>query len=263
MKIAYFGDEYSHTFACAASLFTDAAFTGKTTVRAALESVKAGEADLCVVPIENSVEGTVTETLDGICEKSLYIVGETVRPIHQHLAAKAGAKIEDIRTVYSHPQALSQCRQYLERYLPAARCEAVAYTSMGLTLLTTPDRAAVARTVPEGCVLLAENIEDSPHNATRFVTVAGKPRFSGDKASVMFGTPNRPGELLQALTVLRDQNLNMTKIESRPQKAGLGGYVFYVDFLFDGSRAALDNLLSALQEKTVHLKFLGQYDSAK
>ena len=204
MHIGYFGDEYSHTYACASAQFTDAVLRGFDTVRGALAAVAEGSIDACVVPLENSVGGSVTEAVDGIGELRLKVRAEYVLPIHHCLIGVEGGKAADVRVVYSHPQALSQCRTFLAERLPQARAQAVAYTSEGLKLLGDKRCAAIARTAGKGQTVLQEHIEDSALNATRFAAVYRTATDAGDKASVLFAVKNEPGALLRVLRVFDD-----------------------------------------------------------
>lgn len=262
MKVACFGDSFSHTAAAEEQILRELGKAADTvyfdTVYDALGSVASGKCELAVVPIENSFEGTVTAAIDALDELGLYIVGECVLGISHALIALEGVTPEDIKVVYSHPQALSQCRSSLKKLLPSAKTEAVAYTSAALDRLDGRS-AAVARKAKKGQVVLAEGIEDSAENSTRFVTVAASPLREGDKVSVEFSALDRPGALLSALKLFDEKGLNMTKIESRPAKKRLGQYLFFVDFGFDGDFYALGKLLDELSDRVADLRYLGRY----
>ncbi len=256
MTIAYLGDEYSHSFAAAE------AFGGASkrypTIRAALTAVGDGAADRAVVPIENSLEGSVRETLDGLNELSLYIRAERTLPIRQNLIGLVGAETATIKRIYSHPQALAQCRPFIDSI--GAEAIPVGSTSEGLLRIRAPEEGAIARVPRPGQAVLAAGVE-SGDNRTRFVLVAKTPDFTGDKVSVAFETRNKPGALLAALEVFRDFGLNMVRIESRPAKNGLGRYIFFADFTFSGAKEELMRVFGALSGKTAFLKFLGKYDT--
>ena len=263
VKISYFGDTRSHTFAAVSSLCSEEGESGETegceTVYEALRRVRDGESDAALVPIENSVEGTVPAAEDALDDLRLYIVREIVLPVRQNLIVKKGVTLTDIRRVYSHPQALAQCRATLRKLLPQAVTEQVAYTSAGLDKLDDTC-AAVARAPKDGQTVLLENIADSPDNCTRFVLVKAAPARTGNKFSVRFTAANRPGALVEVLNELCARGLNMVKIESRPAKKRMGQYVFYVDFML--TEAYKPNaVLSAIAEKAEDLRFLGRYES--
>lgn len=262
MKIAYFGDPNSHTYAAAAALFGEKEeFVGFATVREVVSALFGG-ADTAVVPMENSVEGYVNETLDCLLRESVYIEREIVMPIHQSLVVSGGADKEDIKTIYSHPQALSQCRNYLAENFPHAEVCAAKSTSDGLTKITDKSIAAIARSAGgENLKILSENIEDYDSNTTRFIVLVKNPTFKGNNCSIIFETQNTPGALVNVLNTIAREGLNMTKIQSRPAKTKLGRYVFFADFTFGGDKAELTDFLSKLQAETGMLKFSGKYES--
>lgn len=263
VKISYFGDTRSHTFAAVSFLLGEEGAKGYETdgcetVYEALRRVRDGESDAAAVPIENSFEGTVTATEDALGDLRLYIVREIVLPVRQNLIVKNGVTLKDIRRVYSHPQALAQCRATLRSLLPQAVTEQVAYTSAGLDKLDD-DSAAIARAPQDGQTILKADITDSPDNCTRFVLVKAAPARTGNKFSVRFSAANRPGALVEVLNELYARGLNMVKIESRPAKKRMGQYVFYVDFLLTEAYKP-DAVLSAIAEKAEDLRFLGRYE---
>lgn len=265
MKIGCFGDALSHTHAAAVALMRDegvcdAEICGNATVHETLENVRNGTFDFGAIPIENSFEGTVAAAEDALGETGLYIVRETVLRVRQSLIAAAGVRLCDVRKVYSHPQALAQCRGTLNRLLPHVRTVPVAFTSAGLDMLDG-ESAAIARAPKEGQVVLCAHAEDSAENCTRFVLTARTPRHEGNKISVRFVTQDTPGALLNVLDVLRERGHNMTKIASRPAKTKMGQYVFFVDFLFDGDETAREELFAALGARTAQLQYLGRYAS--
>ena len=262
MEIAYFGDRNSHTFAAASAAFDKKEkFVGFDTIRQVVSALLSG-ADVAVVPMENSVEGYVNETLDCLLSQSVYISREIILPIHQSLIAAKGAKKEDIKTIYSHPQALSQCRKYLAENFPEAALVASKSTSDGLKKITDKSIAAIARNSDgENTFVMSANVEDFDANTTRFVVLSKKPTFDGNNCSIIFETANVPGALAKVLITLADKGLNMTKIQSRPAKTKLGRYVFFVDFVFDGDKDELMEFLSVLQRSTEMLKFSGKYES--
>ncbi|MDE6398403.1 MAG: hypothetical protein K2L51_03690, partial [Clostridiales bacterium] len=162
MKISYFGDQRSHTYAAALDYLREAGISGAQdsgydTVYETLQAVVNGKCDIAIVPMENSLEGTVTATADALSELELYIVGEVVLPIRQNLIVKKGVTLADIQTVYSHPQALAQCRNTLRALLPKAKTEAVAYTSAALAKLNEHS-AEIARAPEKSQTFLRENI---------------------------------------------------------------------------------------------------------
>ena len=257
MQIGYFGDENSHTYAAAkafAANYPGATFIGFPSVRDTLGAV-GRRCDLAVVPVENSIEGTVAETVDALGGSGLLIAAERVMPVRQSLVVINGGKADKIEKVYSHPQALAQCREHIRTHLPKATAHAVAFTSAALDLVDETS-AAIARTCKAGQEILIEDMGDAKGNCTRFLAVSRIPQGVGNKASVTFTLPNEPGALVRVLNVLAVWNANMTKIESRPNKKQMGSYEFFIDFTFD--ERPLSGILAALSEIT-SVTFLGRY----
>lgn len=258
MKIAYLGDTCSNSY-LAACKFGASQPTSYKTIGEAVRAVEEGVCDAAAVPVENSIEGAVGESLDVLTSSPVYITAETVLPIEHCLIGLPQAKLSDITAVYSHPQALAQCRAYLAQHKLSSI--AVASTSEGLQKITDVHTAAIARIPREGQAVIEAHIEDYPHNATRFVLLKRTPTFAGGKVSIVFETVNAPGALLKALTVIADFGLNMVHIESRPNKRVPGRYIFFVDLQYDGDKTRLLELFDVLSRETGMLKFLGRYDT--
>lgn len=261
MRIGYLGDENSHTYAAATAFAKEKkvdAFCGFASVSDALAAVGTG-CDLAVVPVENSIEGTVAETVDCLGHAGLFIAAELVLPVRQALVVLNGVGADKIERVYSHPQALAQCREHIRKVLPKASPVAVAYTSAALDLVDEKS-AAIARVAKAGQTVLIEDMGDSESNRTRFLAVGKAPQNTGNKASVMFSLPNEPGALLCALNVFAAYHANMTKIESRPDKKQMGSYEFYVDFVF--AKGQLGEILADLASVT-RVTYLGRYNEYK
>jgi chorismate mutase/prephenate dehydratase len=231
------------------------------------DAVEAGEAEAGLVPVENTIEGSITRTYDLLNERSLTILGETSIRIIHCLIANPGVEPRDIKRVYSHPQALAQARTYLSVH----GYEPIKYfdTAGAVKLIRDEgfqDAAAVAgRRAAEiyGMNILAEGIETNSENHTRFyhVGLGAEPPTGKDKTSLAFTIDHKPGTLTAALRVFVDLHLNITKIESRPYPEKLWEYVFFIDF--EGHR---DDTVSskALRELAMHtrsLKILGSYPS--
>jgi prephenate dehydratase len=230
-------------------------------------AVARGDADAGALAIENSVEGAVAETLDLLIhETELRISGEIALRIQHHLLARPGTRTPDVTVVYSHPQALAQCRKYLETHLPHAHIEASLSTVAGVErAMKTPGAAAIAseRAAELFCAeILASGIQDRHENTTRFVIVSGgdAARTGNDKTSLAFKTPHdRPGTLVAVLNELSRRGINLTKIESRPSKDALGVYVFLVDLEGHQSDPIVAEALASIAKRTSWLKRLGSY----
>lgn len=231
------------------------------------------------VPIENSVEGAVTETLDALVHDapSVQIVGELIWPVHHCLVATKGASLAELDTVASHPQALAQCAAFLNEQMPQAGRSPQVSTAeaVRVALEHGPSWAAIASRVAAdtyGGEILAENIEDSEGNRTRFIWLAharletgwkgtAKDDASKQKTSVVFSGFNdtSPGALVSILSEFAYRSVNMSKIESRPERTKLGHYLFFVDL--DGSLEdePIAHALDAIRGKVKQLRVLGSF----
>jgi prephenate dehydratase len=256
MKIAYLGPAgtFSEEAArvCAGSGDELIPFS---TFPALVSAVETSVADLAVLPIENSLEGSVSTTLDLLIhETRLQIQREVVVPVHHCLVSAPGANITEIAHVHSHPQALGQCRRFLSRVLPEAHEHAALSTALAVDEVvregdTTHAAIGTARAAERfGGEVLARNIEDYPSNVTRFVALAERDHAptGKDKTSMAVSVPqNVPGSLYNVLDELAADGIQMTKLESRPNKSVLGQYYFLIDI--EGHR--LDDHIAAVLER--------------
>lgn len=230
-----------------------------------LRAAALGETEVAVVPVENSIEGSVTITLDTLWQyDSLRIQQALVLPISHALLSKA-ATLATIQTVYSHPQALAQCQCWLERFLPNAQLVASSSTTETLQHLDqehtaaaiAPQRAAQIYQVP----VLAHPINDHPDNRTRFWMLSLQPAASGNYTSLGFSCPaNVPGALVQPLQIFAERRINLSRIESRPTKRSLGEYLFFIDIEADATASPMQSALTELRNCTETLKVFGSYD---
>lgn len=257
-----FGEEAALLFAPHATLVP---CPSHAAVAAAVES---GEAEAGVVAIENSLNGSVAETLDILIhETSLQIQAEVLLPIEHNLVGRPGMRLEEIAVVYSHPQALGQCRRFIERCLPKAQLEAALSTAEAVTqaLRRESDAAAIATVRAaelHAAVILAGGIQDAANNVTRFVVLGRtRPRPSGcDRTSIAFTfAEDRPGSLAGVLNEFAARGINCTKIESRPTRAVLGEYVFLVDFEGHAEDEAGEAVLAAIRPLCAEVKVFGSY----
>jgi prephenate dehydratase len=238
-------------------------------------AVQARAVDQAVVPIENSLEGSVTTTLDALAGEGsdVRIVAEVVRPISHCLIARNGVGLEQVERVLSHPQALAQCARFLHERLPDARTEVSASTAEAVRTAAgsaEPLAAIGTRLAAElyGGSVLAERIEDRPDNLTRFVWLAPAgtaPHGTPDKTSVVFWGFNdeSPGALVAVLRELADRGVNLTKIESRPRRVRLGHYMFFADLDGAETDSAVSEALTALARRVETLRVLGSYPAAR
>jgi prephenate dehydratase len=238
-----------------------------------LDAVATGDAPLGFVPIENGIEGTVSATIDGLIhDVDLHIQREVVMDIHLHLMARPGTALADVRHVSSYPHALAQCQKYLARSLPAVEERAANSTADAARALGDSDDHDGAAIAPRlaaeryGLAILAEDVEDHPENQTRFVLLAqaNVPRPSGhDKTSIVcFQRADHPGSLHGILGQFAARNINLTKLESRPTKQGLGDYCFVIDLAGHIGDEVVADCLRDLHASLAGIKFLGSYPAA-
>lgn len=227
-----------------------------------------------VVPIENSTAGSVGETFDLLVSKNVKIIGETAVPIQHALVIHKDSEIKRVRKVISHPQALAQCREYLD----ARGWEQIAvYDTAGAVKMirdkTLLDTAAIASELASeiyGLKLAERSVEDDHSNKTRFLVVVNASEVSdvlsepsgADKTSVIFSTKHSPGSLVRALSVLSFRGINLSRIESRPIKSKPWEYYFYVDFDGHLKEERCKQAVEDLQTQTLELKILGSYRRA-
>lgn len=230
-----------------------------------LQSVAAGKVDVAVVPVENSVEGSVSATLDTLWQlDQLQIQQAIILPIAHALISKAD-QLDHIEVVHSHPQALAQCQIWLQTHLPQARLMAMNSTSEALVHLSDqPGMAAIAsRRAAElyHLPVLVFPINDSPENCTRFWIVSPQASPGGAMTSLALSLRrNEPGALVKPLQALSQRHLNMSRIESRPTKRSLGEYLFFIDLEANAQTPEVQVALQEIDAKTEHLRFLGSYD---
>ena len=235
------------------------------TIPAVLESVANGETEFGVVPIENSIEGPVGITLDSLAHKfDLKIFRELIIPINQNLIVNPGCTLDDIEDVYSHAQAIAQCQEFisLNRIQPHY---AVSTANAAKNIVGDTSKAAIGNVKAAelyGLEILKANIQDTDNNETRFVVVSKRDHepTGCDKTSIIFSIyEDRPGGLYNILGIFQKHNINLTKIESRPSKKGLGKYLFFVDFNGHIDSSVVGNIIDEIDENTYFLKVLGSY----
>ncbi len=246
------------------------------TVADCVEAVAGGAITQVLVPIENAIEGAVNATLDQLAaaEGRIVIQAEVVHPIRQHLVARPGVQLSQVTRVLSHPHALPQCHIFLRTQMPGIETAAANSTADAVRIVAESDEpwAAIGPLRAAdmyGCAVLAEDIEDARDNATRFVMLGREPvdatgpgRFI---TSIVCVPPrDRPGGLLAILQEFAMRSINLTKLESRPTKNGLGRYQFFIDM--EGSRQrdlAVGQALDALEQQGIaHVVFLGSYPAS-
>jgi prephenate dehydratase len=242
------------------------------TVHDAIVAVERGEAERAFVPFENSTEGSVRSTLDTLAFETerATIVGEHDFAVHAHLLAREGVALEDVAAVLSHPQPLAQCARFLRESLPGVERRSVSSTAEAARMVgesVRPWAAIGARSAAElyGCVVLREGIEDAADNVTRFVWIAAEgeaPAAGGPaRTSLVFSElgADHPGALVDALREFSEREINLSRIESRPLRQGLGRYMFFCDLEGSLNDAVVAKAIEALRAKAESVRILGSY----
>jgi chorismate mutase/prephenate dehydratase len=270
VKVAFQGEQGAYSESAVYQFFgADAQVKPCRDFREVFESVQKQETPFGVVPVENSLEGSVNQNYDLFLHYDLKVCGEVVVKIEHCLIVNPGTSLADINAVYSHPQALAQCRTFLEK--------------LGLEIVPTYDTAGSVKMLKEsrlhnaaaiaseraanlyGMHILAKDIADNNENYTRFFVLAQEDApFSGkDKTSIIFSATHAPGSLYHALGEFAKRDINLTKIESRPTKQTPWEYNFYLDFEGHRSEVRCVEALKALEKFAAFIKILGSYPKAK
>lgn len=231
------------------------------------DAVSAGDVDLGIVPIENSLAGSIRENYDLLLERDLHVVGERYLPIRHCLMALPGTDLDDVRVVLSHPQALAQCAETLSGLLPDAEHRAESDTAGSARRIRREGAEAAAAVASEraagahGLRILRRGVEDHPGNVTRFLLLGDDPADPGPdaKTSVVFSGENEPGLLYRCLGSFARRGIDLTKIESRPLTGRPWEYVFYLDFRGRASDPEPRRALEEMGEITSLLRVLGSY----
>jgi prephenate dehydratase len=242
------------------------------TVYEAIRAVGEGEVALALVPFENSIEGSVRSTLDTLAFEAfpVTIAGEHDQPIRNSLIARTKLPLERIEVVLSHPQASAQCARFIREQLPAAQVRAAPSTAEAVREVSASEGpwaalgAASAAAIYD-CVVLREGVEDAPDNVTRFVWIAPTgTRVTGDgpwRTTLVFSElgADHPGALVEALTAFSSRQVNLTRIESRPRRRGLGRYMFFCDLEGAAEEAPVTEAIEALRDQAESVRILGTY----
>lgn len=237
------------------------------TIRDVFRAVESEDAEYGVVPVENSIEGGVRETLDLLVETPLRICGEVQVRISLNLITRPGMKLKDVNLVLSHPAALAQCRGFLSRVLKSVRVEDCPSTAEAVRRALELDGAAAIASKMAAAIyggeILASDIQDVKDDVTRFFVI-GRRKLKGlgkVKTSIIFRLQHRPGSLYEALSTFASKRINLTRIESRPVKERPWEYLFHVDFEGDGEEdERCVEALRELGEKALFMKILGSYE---
>lgn len=269
VTVAFQGEAGAYSEQAARALFDSASAMPLPTLHKVFEAAEIGAADYAVVPLENSHAGSINESYDLLVRHGVQIVAETIVRIQHCLLAPAGTVMSDVGTVYSHPQALEQCQEFLDS-LEVERV-ALADTAGAARVVSEEKRkgaAAIASAEAAslyGLDVLATGIEDRPDNSTKFVAIGKSPSDlfgSPDKTSIVFATADVPGALYTCLREFADRQINLSKLESRPSRAKAWQYLFYLDFDVPSNAPVAQDALSAMSAHTSFLRVLGSYPKA-
>ena len=270
LRVAYLGPEATFTHLAARRHLGRAAdYLPVPTVAEVFQAVEQGHADLGVVPVENSTEGMVAHTLDLLVESPLRIAAEVVLPVQHCLVARHGTRLERIRLVVAHPQALAQCRRWLAAHLPGVRtAEATSNARAAERAAAEPRTAAIAAAAAAetyGLAVIVPAIQDEAGNVTRFLVLAhhDAPRPSGDdRTSLLFSVRDEVGILVEMLKPFARHGIDLIKIESRPLRERPWEYYFFVDLKGHRAEPRVRRALAAVGRRALRLKVLGSYPAA-
>ncbi|MBK9162099.1 MAG: prephenate dehydratase [Nitrosomonadales bacterium] len=268
LSVAYLGPEGTFSELATLKRFGNAV-QGQpcATIDDVFRAVESGTVHYGMVPVENSTEGAIGLTLDLLLQSTLQVCGELMLPIHQCLLAQQ-CELSSIRTVYSHPQSLAQCRNWLNVHLPhAALIPAASNAEAARLAAENPHSAAIAgkqAATRSGLKVCRENIEDDARNTTRFLVLGNQQvaPSGNDKTSLVLSAPNRPGAVHDLLVPLAKYGVSMTRLESRPARSGLWEYVFYMDIEGHQADAKVADALAELRQAAAFMKVLGSYPAA-
>jgi len=265
MTVAYLGPEGTYTQAAVVKHFGQAVNSlDVKTIADVFRVVEQRKAHFGVVPVENSTEGVITHTLDCFSSSNLKVCGEVQLPISHQLLSNADG-LTNVKKVYAHPQALAQCRQWIQRYLPNAE----AFTSSSnaeaaIIAAKDPSVAAIASDIAArlyDIAILASGIEDERNNTTRFLIIGNDSYAASgeDKTTIMVSAPNKVGSLFELLKPLYDAGVDMSRIESRPSRQTNWEYVFFIDLIGHIDDAKVAMALEELKSRSAYFKLIGSY----
>jgi chorismate mutase/prephenate dehydratase len=266
-RVAYLGPAYSYSHQASIERFGEAAdLIPVSTIASVFEEVNRGHAEFGIVPIENSTDGRIVDTLDMFTRLPLRICGEVQLSVNHNLLAKCARS--DITEIYSKPQAFSQCRNWLNRHMPHARLHDVTSTSTAAQLARDkPGAAAIASdraAVEYGLQIVASEVQDNKNNVTRFAVIGDQmPEPTGsDRTALLLQIPHKPGALSDALVAFKKNKVNLSWIESFPLRGPEAGYLFFLDFEGHQKEAKVKRTLDSLAKAAVRMEVLGSFPRA-
>jgi prephenate dehydratase len=279
MKIGYLGPEATFTHVAVQSVFKEEEHIAYSSIPVCMDNLAEGEVDFAVVPIENSVEGSVTTTIDYLVhEQPLKMIGEIIIPIRQHLlmAKKQVHRANEIKTIYSHSHALAQCHPYLHTHYKYTKLEPVTSTSAAAKIVSEQSNLCIAAIANEfaakkyGLEIVASDIHSNSYNHTRFIVLQREDahyessyfQAKHTKSTFVIMMPeNRAGALHQVLSAFAWRQIDLSKIESRPMKTGLGNYFFIIDVVMGYDDVLLPGVKQELEALGFTVDVVGSYSS--
>lgn len=265
MTVAYLGPEGTYTQAAVVKHFGQAVNSlDVKTIADVFRVVEQGRAHFGVVPVENSTEGVITHTLDCFSSSNLKVCGEVQLPINHQLLSNADG-LSNVQKVYAHPQALAQCRRWIERYLPAAETfTSSSNAEAAIIAAKDPSVAAIASDIAArlyDITILASGIEDERNNTTRFLIIGNDSYAASgeDKTTIMVSAANKVGSLFELLKPLYDAGVDLSRIESRPSRQTNWEYVFFIDLIGHVDDPKVMLALDELQARSAYFKLIGSY----
>jgi len=266
-KIAYLGPAGSNTQEAVLTRFGEKTIKAEyTTISDVFEAVQSKDQDFGVVPIENSLEGPIGETLDNLIKSSVSVVGEFSKKINHTLLSNERS-LKKIKTVYSHPQAIAQCKTWLYKNLPNALLKESSSTSEAAR--TVSSQKGTASISPLECSnlyslnVLKKSIQDEKNNSTIFIVLAPEIKVfditKNNKLSIAFTLDDQPGSLFKCLKPFKDSKINLTKIQSRPSKRAQWDYLFFVDILIENKVVQTKAAINEIKKQTSYFKVLGVF----
>ncbi len=264
LLVAFQGEHGAYGEVAARELVPEGAYIPCMEFMDVFQGVEHGHLDLGVVPVENSLEGAVTQVNDLLTSTSLKVIGEIHVPVRHCLLATEDTDYREIRIVYSHPQALAQCRGFLNRNKLEPRPY---YDTAGAAKMIARENPKAAAAIASSLSaelynleLIKEKIEDTPANSTRFLLISKQPYAeSGNKTSVIFATPHKAGSLFGVLRLFADANINLTRIASMPLRSEPSNYSFFLDFEGSESDPRIAEVLKKMEKLTLSMTYLGTY----
>lgn len=265
LRAAFLGPDWTYSHLAARSLYGHSTqYVACPTIEDVFDAMTKGKVDVAVIPIENSLQGGIGLSMDLLHEKDVKVVGECYLEVAHYLAGRADS-IEAVKSLYAHPQTIEQSRRWLmEKLKHAEMRECASTSSAALMAREDPFGAAICNLYAAqhyGLPILAERIEDHAGNTTRFLALAdhSNPPTGRDKTSILFAVTDQPGALFSALQPFSRKAVNMTRIESRPNRLMRWQYLFYVDFEGHGDDEEVKEALGELKNHVSYLKILGSY----